>query len=178
MTGISSDKLSSIECSTLISGSFTSYVYPYISAPHLKFFPKNTFGLVPVLSLPLQKAQRFLITDQSTKLVFSALITLITTFTTTASQTATKAKNSKKQQQTVTTAIVTPNPFVVPDEIFNKIFTAAASLLPDMDGNSSSMSSKLGQDQPLAVLPNVVLFGKSLPIPVAKQPINPDDFKN
>ncbi|KAG9289227.1 hypothetical protein G9A89_022537 [Geosiphon pyriformis] len=36
---------------------------------------------------------------------------------------ATKAKNSKKQQQTVTTAIVTPNFFVVPDEILDKIST-------------------------------------------------------
>ncbi|KAG9299754.1 hypothetical protein G9A89_013114 [Geosiphon pyriformis] len=51
--------------------------------------------------------------------------------------------------------MVTLNPFVVPDEIFSKISTAAASLLPDMNGNSSSTSSKMGQDQPLAVLPNV-----------------------
>ncbi|KAG9294443.1 hypothetical protein G9A89_001948 [Geosiphon pyriformis] len=31
---------------------------------------------------------------------------------------AAKAKSSKKQQQTVTTAMITPNPFVVLDEIF------------------------------------------------------------
>ncbi|KAG9303761.1 hypothetical protein G9A89_018658 [Geosiphon pyriformis] len=51
---------------------------------------------------------------------------------------AIKAKNSKKQQQTVTTAMVIPNSFVIPDEILGKISTAAASPLSDMDGNSSS----------------------------------------
>ncbi|KAG9304797.1 hypothetical protein G9A89_016827 [Geosiphon pyriformis] len=77
------------------------------------------------------------------KLVFFALITPTTISTTTASQMAVKAKNSKKQQQVVTTAIVTPNLFVVLDEIFSKIFTAAASLLTDIDGNSSSTSLKM-----------------------------------
>ncbi|KAG9298279.1 hypothetical protein G9A89_002767 [Geosiphon pyriformis] len=111
------------------------------------------------------------------KLVFPAFTTPTTT-TTTTSQMATKAKNSKKQQQAVTTAMVTLNSFVVPDEILGKISTAAASPLPDMDGNSSSTSSKMGQDQPLAVLPDVVLSSRSLPIPVAKQSINPDDLKD
>ncbi|KAG9292546.1 hypothetical protein G9A89_006917 [Geosiphon pyriformis] len=74
--------------------------------------------------------------------------------------------------------MVTLNPFVVPDEIFSKISTAAASPIPNMDGNSSGTSSKLGQDQPLAVLPDVVLSGRLLPIPVAKQSINPDDLKD
>ncbi|KAG9303757.1 hypothetical protein G9A89_018654 [Geosiphon pyriformis] len=91
---------------------------------------------------------------------------------------AAKAKNPKKQQQAVATVMVTPNPFVVPDEIFSKIFTAAASSILDMDGNSSGTSPKMGQDQPLAVLPNVVLSGRSLPIPVAKQSINSDDLKD
>ncbi|KAG9289405.1 hypothetical protein G9A89_007966 [Geosiphon pyriformis] len=91
---------------------------------------------------------------------------------------AAKAKNPKKQQQAVTTAMVTLNPFVVPDEIFSKISTAAASPILDMDDNSSSTSPKIGQDQPLAVLPDVVLSSRSLPIPVAKQSINPDDLKD
>ncbi|KAG9289411.1 hypothetical protein G9A89_007972 [Geosiphon pyriformis] len=112
------------------------------------------------------------------KLVFPALTTPITISTTTALQMAMKAKNSKKQQQTVTTAIVTPNFFVVPDEIFGKISTAAASLLPDMDDNSSSTSLKMSQDQPLAVLPDKVLSGRSLSILVAKQSINPDNLKD
>ncbi|KAG9299755.1 hypothetical protein G9A89_013115 [Geosiphon pyriformis] len=91
---------------------------------------------------------------------------------------AAKAKNSKKQQQIVATTMVTPNPFVVPDEIFGKISTAAASLLLDINGNSSSTSLKIGQNQLLAVLLDVVLSGRSLPIFVAKQLINSDDLKN
>ncbi|KAG9304223.1 hypothetical protein G9A89_019785 [Geosiphon pyriformis] len=74
--------------------------------------------------------------------------------------------------------MVTPNPFVVPDEIFSKISTAAASPILDMNGNSSGTSPKLGQDQPLAVLSDVVLSGRSSPIPIAKQSINPDDLKD
>ncbi|KAG9293564.1 hypothetical protein G9A89_005567 [Geosiphon pyriformis] len=80
---------------------------------------------------------------------------------------AAKAKNSKKQQQTVTTAMVTWNPFVVPNEIFGKISTAAASPLPDMDGNSSSTSPKMGQDQPLAVLSDVMEMESTVPPPVS-----------
>ncbi|KAG9299996.1 hypothetical protein G9A89_009724 [Geosiphon pyriformis] len=112
------------------------------------------------------------------KLVFSALTTPTITSTTTVSQMAMKAKNSKKQQQAVATAMVTLNPFVVPDEIFGKISTAAASPLPNMDGNSSNISSKMGQDQPLAVLPDVVISSRLSPIPIAKQSINPDDLKD
>ncbi|KAG9289238.1 hypothetical protein G9A89_022548 [Geosiphon pyriformis] len=112
------------------------------------------------------------------KLVFSALTTFTTIFITTASQIAAKAKNSKKQQQTVTTAMVTPNCFVVPDEIFSKISIVAASSFPDINSNSSSTSLKMGQDQPLAVLSDVVLSGRSSPIPVAKQSINSDDLKD
>ncbi|KAG9292552.1 hypothetical protein G9A89_006923 [Geosiphon pyriformis] len=112
------------------------------------------------------------------KLVFSAFTTPTITSVTTASQIAVKAKNSKKQQQTVTTAMITLKFFVVPDEIFNKISTVAASLLLDIDGNSSSISLKMGQDQPLAVLPDVVLSSRSLLILVTKQFINPDDLKD
>ncbi|KAG9306093.1 hypothetical protein G9A89_015997 [Geosiphon pyriformis] len=99
------------------------------------------------------------------KLVFLALTTPITTSITTALQMAMKAKNFKKQQQTLTTALITSNSFVVLDEIFSKISTAAASPLLDMDGNSSGIFSKMGQDQLLAVLPDVVLSGRLSPIP-------------
>ncbi|KAG9299681.1 hypothetical protein G9A89_006397 [Geosiphon pyriformis] len=103
------------------------------------------------------------------KLVFSTLTTSTTTTTiSTASQMTVKAKNSKKQQQAVTTAMVTPNSFVVPDEIFGKISTAAASPFPDMDDNNSSTSPKMGQDQLLAVLSNVILFSRLSPISVMK----------
>ncbi|KAG9299084.1 hypothetical protein G9A89_020397 [Geosiphon pyriformis] len=70
------------------------------------------------------------------------------------------------------------NSFVVPDKIFGKISTVAASPLFDMDDNSSGISSKMGQDQLLVVLSDVVLFGRSLPISVAKQYINPNDLKD
>ncbi|KAG9297645.1 hypothetical protein G9A89_011160 [Geosiphon pyriformis] len=101
------------------------------------------------------------------KLVFPALTTPTTTSTTTASQMATKAKNSKKQQQAVTTAMVTLNSFVVPDEILGKISTVAASPLPDMDGNSNSSSPNMKQDQPLAVLPDVMEMESFTPLPVS-----------
>ncbi|KAG9303231.1 hypothetical protein G9A89_013557 [Geosiphon pyriformis] len=60
--------------------------------------------------------------------------------------------------------MVTPNPFVVPDKILGKISTAAASLLPNMDGNDSTFNMK--QDQPLAVLPNMMEMESSTPSPV------------
>ncbi|KAG9297945.1 hypothetical protein G9A89_018773 [Geosiphon pyriformis] len=104
------------------------------------------------------------------KLVFLILITSTTTTTSTTStalQIAIKAKNFKKQQQVVTTAMVTPNFFVVPNEIFSKIFIPAATT-----------SLKIGQDQLLAILPNVVFSSRSLPIPVSKQSIISDNFKD
>ncbi|KAG9301619.1 hypothetical protein G9A89_016689 [Geosiphon pyriformis] len=115
------------------------------------------------------------------KLVFSTLTTpttTTTTTTTTISQMAIKAKNSKKQQLALATALITLNSFVVSDEILGKIFTVAASLLSDVDGNNSSISLKIDQDQPLAVLFDMVLSSRSLPIPVAKQPIILDNFKD
>ncbi|KAG9297664.1 hypothetical protein G9A89_011179 [Geosiphon pyriformis] len=143
----------------------------------VKIPSKRHIWISPSIVSTISKSPKIFNNRPVNKLVFPAFTTLITT-TTTASQMAAKAKNSKKQQQTVTTAMVTPNPFVVPDEILDKISTAAASLLSDMDGNSSSTSSKMGQDQLLAVLSKVVLSGRSSPIPVAKQSINPDDLKD
>ncbi|KAG9297383.1 hypothetical protein G9A89_009467 [Geosiphon pyriformis] len=80
-----------------------------------------------------------------------------------------KAKNSKKQQQAITTAMVTPNPFVVPDKILSKISTAAASSLPDIDSNSDSSTLNITQDQLLAVLLNVVISGRFFSAIKAKQ---------
>ncbi|KAG9290708.1 hypothetical protein G9A89_011671 [Geosiphon pyriformis] len=158
------------------SGSFSSPLAG--SSSPVKVPSKRHTRVSPSVVSTTSKSPKIFNNKPVNKLVFPALTTPITTSTTTASQMATKAKNPKKQQQAVTTAMVTPNPFVVPDEIFSKIFTAAASPIPDMDGNSSSTSPKMGQDQPLAVLPDVVLSGRSLPIPIAKQSINPDDLKD
>ncbi|KAG9292821.1 hypothetical protein G9A89_006382 [Geosiphon pyriformis] len=65
-----------------------------------------------------------------------------------------KTKSSEKWEQSLASAIITPNSFVIPNEI---------SIA------SSSMLSKISQDQPLAVLLNVVSFSKSLPVLEAKQ---------
>ncbi|KAG9301929.1 hypothetical protein G9A89_020973 [Geosiphon pyriformis] len=61
-------------------------------------------------------------------------------------------------EQSLASAIVTPNPFVVPNEILDEISVA-----------SSGTSSKMGQDQPLAVLPNVVFSSRLSPVLEAKQ---------
>ncbi|KAG9303007.1 hypothetical protein G9A89_006224 [Geosiphon pyriformis] len=77
--------------------------------------------------------------------------------------------SSKKMGQSLASAIVTPNPFVVPNEILDEISVASSGTL-----------SKMGQDQPLAVLPNVVFFGRSLPVLEAKQspPVGSPVFEN
>ncbi|KAG9290746.1 hypothetical protein G9A89_011709 [Geosiphon pyriformis] len=54
-----------------------------------------------------------------------------------------KTKSSKKWGQLLASAIVTLNPFVVPNEILDEISVASSGTL-----------SKIGQDQPLTVLPN------------------------
>ncbi|KAG9305524.1 hypothetical protein G9A89_003587 [Geosiphon pyriformis] len=158
------------------SGSFSSPLAG--SSSPVKVPSKRHTWVSPSVVSTTSKSPKIFNNRPVNKLVFSALTILTTTSIITTSQMVTKAKNSKKQQQAVATVMVTLNPFVVPDEIFSKISTAAASPLPDMDGNSSSTSPKIGQDQPLAVLPDVVLSSRSLPISVAKQSINPDDFKD
>ncbi|KAG9296639.1 hypothetical protein G9A89_002910 [Geosiphon pyriformis] len=69
-----------------------------------------------------------------------------------------KTRSSEKWRQLLASAIVTPNPFVVPNEILDEISVT-----------SFGMSSKMGQNQPLAVLPNVVSSGRSSPVLEAKQ---------
>ncbi|KAG9284430.1 hypothetical protein G9A89_023687 [Geosiphon pyriformis] len=80
-----------------------------------------------------------------------------------------KTKSSEKWGQLLAFAIVTPNPFVVPNKILDEISIA-----------SFGMSSKMGQDQPLAVLPNVVSFGRLLPVLETKQspPVGSPVFEN
>ncbi|KAG9305287.1 hypothetical protein G9A89_007782 [Geosiphon pyriformis] len=80
-----------------------------------------------------------------------------------------KTKSSEKWRQLLASAIVTPNPFVVPNEILDEISIA-----------SSGTSSKMGQDQSLAVLPNMVFSSRLLPVLEAKQssPIGSPVFGN
>ncbi|KAG9299969.1 hypothetical protein G9A89_009697 [Geosiphon pyriformis] len=80
-----------------------------------------------------------------------------------------KTKSSEKWGQLLVSTIVTPNPFVVPNEILDKISIVLFST-----------SSKIDQDQPLAVLPNVVSSNKSSPVLEAKQslPVGSSVFGN
>ncbi|KAG9301590.1 hypothetical protein G9A89_016660 [Geosiphon pyriformis] len=160
----------------VVSGLFSSPLAG--SSSPVKVPSKTHTRVSPSVVSTISKSPKIFNNRPVNKLVFPALTTPTTTSTTTASQMAAKVKNPKKQQQAVTTTMVTSNLFVVSDKIFNKISTAAASPISDMDGNSSGTSPKMGQDQLLAVLPDVVLSGRSSPIPVAKQSINPDDLKD
>ncbi|KAG9288035.1 hypothetical protein G9A89_017630 [Geosiphon pyriformis] len=73
-----------------------------------------------------------------------------------------KTKSSEKWEQLLVSAIVTPNLFVVSNKILDKISDKISIV-------SFSTSSKMGQDQLLAVLPNVVSSGRSLPVLETKQ---------
>ncbi|KAG9300587.1 hypothetical protein G9A89_004021 [Geosiphon pyriformis] len=93
------------------------------------------------------------------KLVFPSIdLTLSVSGTTSSKIMVKKTKSSEKWEQSLASAIVIPNPFVVPNEILDEISVAL-----------SGTSSKMGQDQPLAVLSNVVSSGRSLPVLEAKQ---------
>ncbi|KAG9286225.1 hypothetical protein G9A89_014211 [Geosiphon pyriformis] len=78
--------------------------------------------------------------------------------TTSSKKMVKKTKSSEKWGQLLAFAIVTPNLFVVPNEILDEISVA-----------SSGTSFKMSQDQPLAVLPNVVSFGRLSLVLEAKQ---------
>ncbi|KAG9299081.1 hypothetical protein G9A89_020394 [Geosiphon pyriformis] len=158
------------------SGSFSSLLAG--SSSPVKVFSKRHTWVSPSVVSIISKSPKIFNNRPVNKLVFPALTTTTTSTTTTASQMAAKAKNSKKQQQTVAIAMVTPNLFVIPDEILEKISTAAVSPLPDMDNNSNGTFHKIRKDQPQAVLPNVVLSGRSSPVIIAKQFITPDDLKD
>ncbi|KAG9294817.1 hypothetical protein G9A89_008509 [Geosiphon pyriformis] len=130
------------------SGSFSSPLAG--SSSPVKVPLKKHTQVSPSVVSTTSKSPKIFNNRPVNKLVFPALTTPTTTFTTTASQMTTKMRSS----------------------------TAAASPIPDMNGNGSGTSPKMGQNQPLAVLPDVVIFGRSSPILVAKQPINPDDLKD
>ncbi|KAG9285530.1 hypothetical protein G9A89_006518 [Geosiphon pyriformis] len=69
-----------------------------------------------------------------------------------------KTKSSEKWGQLLASAIITLNLFVVLNEILDKIFIT-----------SFDMSFKMDQDQPLAILPNVVSSGRSSLVLETKQ---------
>ncbi|KAG9289789.1 hypothetical protein G9A89_015369 [Geosiphon pyriformis] len=69
-----------------------------------------------------------------------------------------KTKSSEKWEQLLVFAIVTPNPFVVSNEILDKISIVLSGIL-----------SKIGLDQLLVVLPNMVSSSRSLLVLEVKQ---------
>ncbi|KAG9290599.1 hypothetical protein G9A89_011562 [Geosiphon pyriformis] len=93
------------------------------------------------------------------KLVFLSIdLTPGASSTTSSKKMVKKTRSSEKWGQSLVSAIVTPNLFVVPNEILDEISIT-----------SSGISSKMGQDQLLAVLPNMVSSGRSSLVLEAKQ---------
>ncbi|KAG9289477.1 hypothetical protein G9A89_008038 [Geosiphon pyriformis] len=93
------------------------------------------------------------------KLVFPSIDSISgASGTTSSKKMVKKTKSSEKWGQLLASAIVTPNPFVVPNEILDEISVA-----------SFGTSSKMGQDQPLVVLLNVVFSSRLLLVLEAKQ---------
>ncbi|KAG9306107.1 hypothetical protein G9A89_016011 [Geosiphon pyriformis] len=111
------------------------------SSPVKVFFKRHTWVNFSVVSTT-SKSPKIFNNKPVNKLVFPTLTTPITTITTTASQMIMNAKNSKKQQQAVTTAMVTPNHFVVLDKILDKISTTTASSFSDKNGNNNGISPR------------------------------------
>ncbi|KAG9295559.1 hypothetical protein G9A89_003862 [Geosiphon pyriformis] len=96
------------------------------------------------------------------KLVFPSIDSILGAASTTSSKKMVKkTKSSEKWEQLLVFAIVILNPFVVSNEILDEISIA-----------SSSTSSKIDQDQLLAVLPNVVSSSRSSPVLEAKQSLS------
>ncbi|KAG9303249.1 hypothetical protein G9A89_013575 [Geosiphon pyriformis] len=119
---------------------------------------RHTWVSLSVASIPT-KSPKVFNNRPVNKLVFPSIDSTPGAFSTTSSKKMIKkTKSSEKWKQLLASVIVTPNPFVVPNEILDEISIA-----------SSGMSSKIGQDQPLAVLPNVVSSGRSSLVLKAKQ---------
>ncbi|KAG9304240.1 hypothetical protein G9A89_019802 [Geosiphon pyriformis] len=163
MTKAKSKKVANITFPILLLAAFDSFSSPLArSSSPVKVLSKRHTWVSLSIVFTTSKSPKIFNNRPVNKLVFSVLTTTTISTTATASQMATKAKNSKKQQQVVTTAMVTLNPFVVSDEILKKIYTAAVSLLSNMN----------------AVLSDVVLSSRSLPVIVAKQSITSDNLKD
>ncbi|KAG9305784.1 hypothetical protein G9A89_001072 [Geosiphon pyriformis] len=119
---------------------------------------KHTWVSLSVASTPT-KSPKVFNNRPVNKLVFSSIdSTPGASGTTSSKKMVKKTKSSEKWGQLLVFAIVTPNSFVVPNEILDKISVALSGTL-----------SKMDQDQPLAVLSNMVFSGRSLPVLKAKQ---------
>ncbi|KAG9286756.1 hypothetical protein G9A89_012306 [Geosiphon pyriformis] len=117
-------------------------------------------NVLKAFPLPSNHEKLFLITTEATSLSLTdfSLVKVFSKRHTWVSLSVTSTPTKSPKEQLPASAIITLNPFVVPNEILDEISIA-----------SSGMSSKMGQDQPLAVLPNMVSSSKSLLILEAKQ---------
>ncbi|KAG9292026.1 hypothetical protein G9A89_017925 [Geosiphon pyriformis] len=125
----------------------------------VKVFSKRYTWVTPSVAFTPTKSPKVFNNRPVNKLVFPSIdSTPGASGTISSKKMVKKTKSSEKWGQSLASAIVTPNPFVVPNKILDEISVA-----------SSDTSSKMGQDQPLAVLPNVVFSGRSSPVLEAKQ---------
>ncbi|KAG9306148.1 hypothetical protein G9A89_016052 [Geosiphon pyriformis] len=124
----------------------------------VKVLLKKHIWISPSIASTLTKSPKIFNNKPVNKLVFSSIDSLFGAASTTSSK-----------KMSLVSAIVTPNPFVVPNEILNKISIVLSSTL-----------SKMGQDYLLAVLPNVVSSSRSLLVLEAKQflPVGSPVFEN
>ncbi|KAG9295126.1 hypothetical protein G9A89_006107 [Geosiphon pyriformis] len=119
---------------------------------------RHTWVSLSVASTPTKSSKMFN-NRPVNKLVFSFIASISGAVSTTSSKKMVKkTKSSEKWRQSLAFTIITPNPFVVLNEILDKISVALSGML-----------SKIGQDQPLAVLPNVVSSSRSSPVLETKQ---------
>ncbi|KAG9307232.1 hypothetical protein G9A89_017060 [Geosiphon pyriformis] len=125
----------------------------------VKVSSKRHTWVSPSVASTLTKSPKVFNNRPVNKLVFPSIdSTPGASGTTSSKKMVKKTKSSEKWGQSLVSAIVTLNLFVVPNEILDKISIA-----------SSGTSSKISQDQLLAVLPNVVFSGRLLPVLEAKQ---------
>ncbi|KAG9297360.1 hypothetical protein G9A89_009444 [Geosiphon pyriformis] len=145
------DKLSLI-ATEAISSSLTGF-------SSVKVLSKRHIWVSPSVASTPTKSPKVFNNRLVNKLVFPFIdSTLDAVSTTFSKKMVKKTKSSEKWEQLLVSAIVTPNSFVVPNEILDEISIAL-----------SGTSSKMDQDQLLAVLSNVVSSGRSLLVLEAKQ---------
>ncbi|KAG9289719.1 hypothetical protein G9A89_014454 [Geosiphon pyriformis] len=113
----------------------------------VKVSSKRHTWVSPSVASTLTKSPKVFNNRPVNKLVFPSIDLTPGAFGTTSSK-----------KMSLVSAIVTLKPFVVPNEILDEISVT-----------SSGTSSKIGQDEPLVVLPNVVSSGRFLPVLETKQ---------
>ncbi|KAG9287339.1 hypothetical protein G9A89_023710 [Geosiphon pyriformis] len=125
----------------------------------VKILSKRHIWISPSVVSTSSKSPKIFNNRPVNKLVFSFIASISGASSTSSSKKIVKkTKSLEKWEQSLVFVIVTLNFFVVPNEILDEISIT-----------SSGISSKIGLNQPLAVLPNMVFSGKSLSVLEAKQ---------